>query len=449
MTTITSEIRIQAIDQPAPATQDVLHRAQQEAARLQATEISPELLLLGTIWQGHSGVRKVLHHLGINWQTMRTQAAQIFALSPGTEQTPASPLPLSQEAQNCVERAISFATSLHAPALMPEHLLLGTLPHPRIQPLLALLLPDPNEGIIPAPVIESTGRNYSSAMEQFIHSRIREQSVVDLDNRRALQILRSFERPTTLFTDIKGEDNARHLLQEAVTFLSIPRAARYRTKDYLYGSLLVGSPRRNRPQMTRALAGEAAVPLLSLSLSTLADMLKALACGSVQLEDFDLSDEEQRLLAHKDIAHSGRAMIRYLFDQAREVAPCVLLLDDFEALDRLPSEQERQQWLNQILVEMDRREFHPPLVVIAATEHPGNLAQVLLHPTRFRQRVVLEDSILTQARLCPACHSTVQAGWKYCMYCGTPLAKACPQCHALLPEIEEARFCCECGSTLR
>src|SRR5207237_5529330 len=107
------------------------------------------------------------------------------------------------------------------------------------------------------------------------------------------------------------------------------------------------------------------------------------------------------LLPDGSIDQKGRRMIAYMFDQARKASPCVLLLDDIDAIDQLSMGEERQQWLNQVLVEMDGRDYHPSMVVIAATQHPDGLDLALLHPARFEQRVVLEDSAFTQSRSCP------------------------------------------------
>lgn len=449
MAYVTTEIRMQELDRLAPATHEALRIARQEARRLQSAEVSPELLLLGVLLQGHEGVRKVLSHLGIDLQIMRAQVAQIFnvprddkAAKPLTDD-----LALSEDTQNCIDWAISFATNVHAPLILPEHLLLGTLRHPRTQPLLALLLP--TEGVIPTPVIEDTAQDYSSSMDQLIHARVREQSLVGLSNGRSSQILRRFERPTLLFTDIIDEEAAKRALQEAVDFLRIPRQARRQEKNYLCGMVLVGSRLKHRIMLVQAVAGEAVVPLLSLSMSALVGMLSDIANGSMQLEDFDLSEHERTLLAGADGVQIGRRMIRYIFDQARKASPCVLLLDDIDAINQLHSEEERQQLLKQVLVEMDFRDYHPSMVVIAATQHPDSLDRALLHPARFEQRVVLEDAAFTQTKPCPACKRTTQPGWKHCMYCGTYLAKVCPHCNVLLPEIEGVRFCFECGSALK
>ncbi len=78
MTTVTSRIGTQVLGWLAPSIYEALGIAQQEAVRLQISEVTPELLLLGVIIQGHDGVRRVLSELGIDWQTMRLQTAQIF-----------------------------------------------------------------------------------------------------------------------------------------------------------------------------------------------------------------------------------------------------------------------------------------------------------------------------------------------------------------------------------
>jgi hypothetical protein len=448
MSSVTSEIRMRTLDRLAPATQAAIRAAQQEAARLRSQEVSPELLLFGVLLQGHEGVRRVLRHLGIDLQTMRSQAVEIFNL-PGdaeTEKLLAKDLPLSGDALHCIEWGISFATYVRAPSMLPEHLLLGTLRHPRTQPLLALLLP--GDGVIPTPVIEDEELDYPCSMDQLIHGRVREQSLVSLSNGRPRQILRGFERPTLLFADIIGDDMAKKALREAVDFLRVPRLARGRERNYLCGTVLVGSQRRHRSMLVQAVAGEAVVPLLSLSFSALAGMIRDLDSGSMQLEDFDLPEDERNLLANVDSVQRGRRMIAYIFERARKDAPCVLLLDDIDAMYQLNTETECQQWLKQMLVEMDCRDNHPSMVVIAATEHPGSLDQALMHPARFEKLVVLEDSAFIQSRPCPSCLRTALPGWKHCMYCGSTLARVCPRCKTLLPELEDTRFCFECGGPL-
>ncbi|HET8851662.1 MAG TPA: AAA family ATPase, partial [Ktedonobacteraceae bacterium] len=174
-----------------------------------------------------------------------------------------------------------------------------------------------------------------------------------------------------------------------------------------------------------------------------------IANGIMQLEDFDLSEDERTLLTNEEVVPRGRRMIGSIFDRARKASPCVLLLDDMDAIDQLSTEEERQQWLDQLLLEMDWPDNYPSMVVIAATQHPDRLDQALLHPARFGQRIVLEDSAFIHTRPCPSCKHTTRPEWKHCMYCGTLLAKVCPHCNVLLPELEGAHFCFECGSSLK
>src|SRR5207247_9007073 len=110
MTTVTSRIGTQVLGWLAPSIHEALHIAQQEATHLQISEVTPELLLLGVIIQGNDGVGRVLSELGIDLQTMRTQAAQIFDIPLDAEAE--GPLndnfPLSEDAQNCIDQAIYF-----------------------------------------------------------------------------------------------------------------------------------------------------------------------------------------------------------------------------------------------------------------------------------------------------------------------------------------------------
>jgi SpoVK/Ycf46/Vps4 family AAA+-type ATPase len=449
MTTVTPRIRMQELKRLAPSTNDALRIAQQEAARLQTREVSPELLLLGVVLQGHVGVRRVLRHVGINFQTVREQVTQIFNLprDAKAEKPLKDDIRLSEEAQNCIDWATSFATDVHASVILPEHILLGALRHQRTQPLLALLMSA--EGTVPTHVLESPEQDYTSSMDQLIHARVRDQSLVYFSKGRSWQRLRGFERPILLFSDIIGEESAKHTLQEAVDFLRMPRLARREENNYLCGMLLVGSCRSHRNLLIQAVAGEAVVPLLSLSISALVGVLSDIAHDIMELEDFDLSGDERALLSNDNVVQRARGMIAYMFDRARKAAPCVLLIDAIDAIEQLNTEEERWQWLNQLLVEMDGRDYHPSMVVIAATQHSNGLAQALLHPARFGQRILLEDSVLTQTKPCPSCKRTTQPAWKHCMYCGTLLAKVCPHCNALQPELEGAHFCFECGSLLK
>src|SRR5438067_261252 len=171
---------IQEIDLLTPTTREAIHLAQQEAARMEAPEVYPEHIFLGIIAQGDIGVAKVLSNLGIDMQTIRARIAEIFGTQSeiGSGDSVNSNLPLARDAQSCMDWAYSLAIRMHSSVIRPEHLLLGVLRHPRIQPLLALLLSP--LGTLPVHVIEGSESAYTSYIDQLIYSRVREQSVVNL-----------------------------------------------------------------------------------------------------------------------------------------------------------------------------------------------------------------------------------------------------------------------------
>ena len=96
---------------------------------------------------------------------------------------------------------------------------------------------------------------------------------------------------------------------------------------------------------------------------------------------------------------------------------------------------------------------YPPVVVIATTYKPDTLAPALLSPGRFDRRIHLSGSFsvhpAAQTKLCLSCKREALSGWKYCIYCGALLVKACPTCGAPHIEVEGARYCFACGSAWR
>ena len=144
-------------------------------------------------------------------------------------------------------------------------------------------------------------------------------------------------------------------------------------------------------------------------------------------------------------------MIAHTFSQAKKLSPCVLFFDNLDALVQLPTSQEREQWLKQLVIEMDGLDDYPPMAVIATTSHNYQLDQALLHPGRFEHQVVISSSIMShpveQTKLCLSCKYEVLATWKYCVFCGAFLAQTCPKCSTLFMQLEGARFCSECGTS--
>ena len=143
-------------------------------------------------------------------------------------------------------------------------------------------------------------------------------------------------------------------------------------------------------------------------------------------------------------------MISHVFGQAKKAAPCIFFIDNLDAIDRLATERERKQWLNQLVVEMDGLDYHPPMAVIATTSQVDVLDQALLHQGRFDHQVAMSSSFMAQpaaqTKLCLSCTYEVLSNWKYCIYCGASLAQVCPNCGALFMQVEGARYCFECGT---
>ena len=175
-------------------------------------------------------------------------------------------------------------------------------------------------------------------------------------------------RPTVSFGDVAGADEAKAELQEVVEFLQNPDRFLSLGARIPRGVLLVGPPGTGKTLLARALAGEAAVPFFPISGSEFVEMFVGV----------------------------GAARVRDLFDQAKRNAPCIIFVDEIDAVGRHRGaglgggHDEREQTLNQILVEMDGFETSTNIIVVAATNRPDILDPALLRPGRFDRRVVLD-----------------------------------------------------------
>jgi ATPase family associated with various cellular activities (AAA)/Clp amino terminal domain, pathogenicity island component len=449
MNTVTSEMHSHAFDfdRLAPSTQAEIHKAQQEAASMNAPEVYPEHLFLGVIALADAEVAKVLDSLGLDIRVIQAQVAEIFGMhtNEGLEE---SNLPLSRESQICFEWAFTFALQMHSSLIFPKHLLLGVLRHPRVQPLLVLLLP--SEDALPASLREVAGPAYTSYIDQLIHSRVRDQSVVGFNKSFPKRVLRRFERPGIIFADIQGLDRAKHDLREVVEFLRKPQIFRHSRRTYLYGVLVVGHPCTDRTLLVEATAGEAVVPLISLSISTLVEMLAEIDSDVTFIEDLDLPADEYNLLKNSEASQRGQNMLEYIFEQARKASPCILFIDNLDAINQLISHQERERLWKQLVVEMDGPDYHPPMAVLATSSRTDSLDHALLSPGRLERQVVMSNSFMAQpaaqTKLCLSCKNEGLSYWKYCVYCGALLALVCPNCGTPSLQIEGALFCFECGS---
>ncbi len=170
------------------------------------------------------------------------------------------------------------------------------------------------------------------------------------------------------FQDVAGIDEAKQELQEIVDFLKNPEKFQALGARIPRGVLLVGAPGTGKTLMAKAVAGEAGVPFFSISGSDFVEMFVGV----------------------------GASRVRDLFDQAKKHAPCIVFVDEIDAVGRQRGaglgggHDEREQTLNQLLVEMDGFEGTTGIIVVAATNRPDILDSALLRPGRFDRQVVLD-----------------------------------------------------------
>ena len=169
------------------------------------------------------------------------------------------------------------------------------------------------------------------------------------------------------FDDVAGQDEAKESLQEIVSFLKNPEKYNEIGARCPRGALLVGPPGTGKTLLAKAVAGEAGVPFFQIA-------------GSEFVEMF---------------VGRGAAKVRDLFKQAKEKAPCIIFIDEIDAVGKkrdgsLNSNDEREQTLNQLLSEMDGFDNQKGIVVLAATNRPESLDQALLRPGRFDRRIPVE-----------------------------------------------------------
>ncbi len=169
------------------------------------------------------------------------------------------------------------------------------------------------------------------------------------------------------FADVAGIDEAREELEEIVEFLKDPQRFAKLGGQIPKGALLVGSPGTGKTLLARAIAGEAGVPFFTISGSDFVEMFVGV----------------------------GASRVRDMFEQAKKNAPCIVFIDEIDAVGRHRghglgnSNDEREQTLNQLLVEMDGFEANEGIIIIAATNRPDVLDPALLRPGRFDRQVVV------------------------------------------------------------
>ena len=175
-------------------------------------------------------------------------------------------------------------------------------------------------------------------------------------------------RPSVTFLDVAGVDEAKEELKEVVEFLKYPEKFAALGARIPKGVLLVGPPGTGKTLLAKAVAGEAGVPFFSISGSEFVEMFVGV----------------------------GASRVRDLFDQAKRNSPCIVFIDEIDAVGRHRgaglggSHDEREQTLNQILVEMDGFDTNTNVIVVAATNRPDILDPALLRPGRFDRQVILD-----------------------------------------------------------
>jgi cell division protease FtsH len=187
----------------------------------------------------------------------------------------------------------------------------------------------------------------------------------------------------TTFKDVAGSEEAKEELKEVIEFLRFPQKFREIGARIPRGFLLLGAPGTGKTLMARAVAGEANVPFYHISGSEFVEMFVGV----------------------------GASRVRDLFARAKKTAPCIIFIDEIDAVGRRRgaglggSHDEREQTLNQILVEMDGFDGETEIIVIAATNRPDVLDPALLRPGRFDRQVVLEIPDLKEREAILKVHS--------------------------------------------
>ena len=178
----------------------------------------------------------------------------------------------------------------------------------------------------------------------------------------------NMDKPTVTFEDVAGCDEAKVELEEIIDFLRSPKKFQRLGGRIPKGALLVGQPGTGKTLLGRAVAGEAGVPFFSMSGSDFVEMFVGV----------------------------GASRVRDLFEQGKKNAPCIIFIDEIDAVGRHRGaglgggHDEREQTLNQLLVEMDGFESNEGVILLAATNRPDVLDPALLRPGRFDRQIVVD-----------------------------------------------------------
>ena len=204
------------------------------------------------------------------------------------------------------------------------------------------------------------------------------------------------------FADVAGIEEAKEELGEVVEFLKYPKKFQALGARIPKGVLLLGPPGSGKTLLARAIAGEAGVPFFSISGSDFVEMFVGV----------------------------GASRVRDLFEQAKKSAPCIVFIDEIDAVGRQRGaglgggHDEREQTLNQLLVEMDGFDQNTGVILIAATNRPDVLDPALLRPGRFDRQIVVDRADVKGRAAILAVHSQEQAALQ------RDLARHAGQAHA-------------------
>ncbi|GCE08436.1 AAA family ATPase [Dictyobacter aurantiacus] len=429
----------------APEIDAVIEGARREAARMQAPEYHPEHLLLSILRLKDDKIEEIFSLLGMDMRALRRTAADIVGRG-GEQVAGDSALPPSAAAQDCLDWAMNFATQRRCLQVRPDHMTLAVLRHPQVQPMLALLH-SPSDAI-PSYLIEESGVAYTNTMDQLIQARVREYKRSGRHSSN-LPIIKC-ERPTVTFADIQGASATKQELRHLVNYLRWSQLYQRAHVVDIDETLLIGHPCTERSLLVQAIAGEAGISMVSLSLPRLVDLINAQVNGRVDEDDLAWLEREYPTFERSDLVKTCRNMVKATFELGRHWHPCLVVIEDLDAVARFEQPEHGVVVQRQLLVELDSYDRLGSMVVVATAYQPEVLDPELMHMGHFGHHISLGERYAVhpaaQTRLCLSCKHEVLSNWTYCVYCGARLVKLCPKCGAPHVEVEGARYCFSCGS---
>ena len=200
-------------------------------------------------------------------------------------------------------------------------------------------------------------------------------------------VMSEFEHPTTTLADVVGMDEAKQVLQKVADSLRWPASSEHSRKNLFHGVLLVGPRSDERALLARAVAGEAGVPLLRISVPELVESLTQfdpVGGGPLAVPSRSFFFRIQEMIGQV------YGVLRGSFDQLKNAAPAVLLIDDIDAFERV--NRGREGIINRLVTELDGLEPERPVVMIATTNQPQSLHRALSYVGRFDWRIVMVNT---------------------------------------------------------